>query len=141
MTRGEPPKPLHDQVPAHAPEHLSQTSAKCRAPGGQPCSRVRHRCPLDSAGHLDAEGWHKARDRCRVRRIWNGEPVRHGRLVHRAGGANGATWIVDYDDRTTADDEAGYRLDAHRFVEGEYVSIRDDAGELHTFVVNHVGKT
>ena len=62
-------------------------------------------------------------------------------FVHRAGGANGATWIVDYDDRTTADDEAGYRLDAHRFVEGEYVSIRDDAGELHTFVVNHVGKT
>ena len=66
--------------------------------------------------------------------------MRHGELVHRPGGANGATWIVDYDDRTSADDEAGYRFDAHRFVESEYVSIWDDAGELHTFVVKHVGK-
>jgi hypothetical protein len=96
--------------------------------------------PLDPSGHLDAESWRKARDRCRVRRIWDGEPVRHGRLVHRAGGADGATWIIDYDDRTTTDDEAGYRLSSHRFVEGEYVSIRDDDGKLHTFVVTHIGR-
>ena len=109
-------------------------------PEGSPAHGYDIVAPLDPAGHLDAEGWHKARDRCRVRRIWNGEPVRHGRLVHRAGGADGATCIFDYDDRTITDDESGYRLDAHRFVEGEYVSIRDDAGELHTFVVKHVGK-
>ena len=47
--------------------------------------------PLDASGHLDVEGWRKSRDHCRVRRIWAGEPVRHGRLVHRAGGADGAT--------------------------------------------------
>ena len=69
---------------------------------------------------------------------------RRARAPRKAGPtrrrADGATWIFDYDDRTITDDEAGYRLDAHRFVEGEYVSIRDDAGELHTFVVKHVGK-
>ncbi len=95
--------------------------------------------PLDSAGHLDPESWRKARDRCRVRRLRAGEPARHGRLVHRAGGAHGATWVIDYDDRTSADDEAGYRLDTHRFVEGEYVSIRDDGGALQTFAVTYVG--
>lgn len=86
---------------------------------------------------LDAEEWRDARDRCRVRRLWAGELDRHGRLVHRAGGAR---WIIDYDDRSTADDEAGYRLDTHRFVKGEYVSIRDDDGELHTFLVTDVGQ-
>src|SRR5215204_3576641 len=75
--------------------------------------------PLDETGHLAAESWREARDRCRVRRIWVGEPVRHGLLVHRAGGLDGATWIINYDDQTTADDEAGYRLNAHRFIEGE----------------------
>jgi hypothetical protein len=95
--------------------------------------------PLDPSGRLDAEGWRENRDRCRVRRIWGSEPVRHGRLVHRAGGAEGATWLIDYDDRTEDDDEAGYRLGSHRFVEGEYVSIRDDEGRLHTFSVKRVG--
>ena len=30
---------------------------------------------------------------------------------------------------------SGYRFGAHAFAPGEYVSIRDDAGELHTFRV------
>ena len=33
------------------------------------------------------------------------------------------------------DDEAGYRFAAHAFVPGEYVSIRDEDGEMHTFQV------
>ena len=79
-------------------------------PEGSPLHGYDIVAPLDTAGHLDAEGWHKARDRCRVRRIWNGEPVRHGRLVHRAGGADGATWIFDYDDRTITDDDLALTL-------------------------------
>ena len=35
----------------------------------------------------------------------------------------------------TVDDEAGYRLGDRAFAPGEYVSIRDDDGELHTFTV------
>jgi len=96
--------------------------------------------PLDPSGHLDAAAWRQTRDRCRVRRIWPGEPDRHGRLIYRAGGQDGATWVIDYDDASSTDDEAGYRLDAHRFIEGEYVSIRDDEGDLHTFKVTHVGR-
>ena len=67
--------------------------------------------------------------------IWAGEPDRQGWLVHRAGGSGGATWLIDYDRDTQADDETGYRLGAHRFQLDEYVSIRDDDGDLHTFKV------
>ena len=109
-------------------------------PEGSPVHGYDIVAPLDPAGHLDAEGWHKARATDAASGGYGTASPCAMELVHRAGGANGATWIVDYDDRTAADDEAGYRLDAHRFVEGEYVSIRDDAGELHTFVVKQVGK-
>jgi hypothetical protein len=34
---------------------------------------------------------------------------------------------------TTEDDEAGNRFGAHAFSPGEYVSIRGDERELHTF--------
>ncbi|ACA17976.1 conserved hypothetical protein [Methylobacterium sp. 4-46] len=95
--------------------------------------------PLDADGHLDAAQWQARRDHCRVRRFWTGEPDRHGRLIHRAGGSGGATWLIDYDDRSTQDDEPGYRLGSHRFVEGEYVSLRDaETEELHTFRVARV---
>lgn len=98
--------------------------------------------PLAPDGRLDAALWHETRDHCRVRRFWTGEPDRHGRLVHRAGGEGGATWLIDYDDRTQEDDEPGYRLGTHAFVEGEYVSIRE-AGDkkYHTFLVSRVSGT
>lgn len=104
-----------------------------------PEGSVRHGyevvAPLGSDGRLDAHAWSAARDRCRVRRFWNEEGERHGRLIHRAGGPGGGTWLIDYDDRSQADDEPGYRLNTHRFAEGEYVSIRDSEGALHTFRV------
>jgi hypothetical protein len=94
--------------------------------------------PLDATGHLDQVAWAQARDHCRVRRFWAGEPDRHGRLIHRSGGAGGATWLVDYDDRSSDDDETAYRLSTHVFAAGEYVSIRDQDGEVHTFAVKNV---
>jgi hypothetical protein len=89
--------------------------------------------PLDADGRLDPAEWRSRRRSCRVRRFWAGEPARQGRLIHRPGGAGGATWLIDYNDATDADDEAGYRLGTHRFVPGEYVSVRDEDGEMHTF--------
>jgi hypothetical protein len=53
----------------------------------------------------------------------------------QAGGPEHAQWVFDYDDAAEYDDESGYRFGAHAFAPGEYVSIRDDAGELHTFRV------
>ena len=84
------PKLLHDQVPTMLQNISLRLARSAEHPEGSPAHGYDIVAPLDPAGHLDAEGWHKARDRCRVRRIWNGEPVRHGRLVHRAGGADGA---------------------------------------------------
>jgi hypothetical protein len=94
--------------------------------------------PLDSNGHIDPQLWQQHRDHCRVRRFWNDEPEEIGRLVHKPGGAEHARWVFDYDPKATDDDEAGYRFGAHAFMPGEYVSIRDEDGELHTFQVASV---
>jgi len=87
--------------------------------------------PLDADGRLDAEGWRQNRDRTRVKRVWAEEEEDVGHLVHRPGGSWGFTYDIDGDEG----DEAGYRLGSHRFVPGEYVSVRDEDGEMHTFVV------
>jgi hypothetical protein len=113
--------------------------ARCREyPDGSQRHGYEITAPLDASGLLDAQEWRDTREQCRVRRFWAGEPDRHGWLVHRAGGSGGATWLIDYDRDTQADDETGYRLGAHRFQLDEYVSIRDDDGDLHTFKVAQV---
>jgi|HigsolmetaAR203D_1030402.scaffolds.fasta_scaffold01988_1 hypothetical protein len=91
--------------------------------------------PLDADNRLDVETWRKHREACRVRRFWAGERTELGHLVHRAGGRGGSTWVFDYDAAAEDDDEAGFRLGDHVWVPGEYVSIRDDDGEMHTFRV------
>jgi hypothetical protein len=90
--------------------------------------------PLDDTGHIDAALWRKYRDHCRVRRFWEGEEE-VGKLVYRARGKEHSRWVFDYDDTAEEDDEAGYRFAAHAFAPGEYVSIRDEDGEMHTFQV------
>jgi hypothetical protein len=91
--------------------------------------------PLDGSGHIDPQLWQKYREHCGVRRFWDGDDEQVGRLVHKPGGAEHARWVFDYDTSTTEDDEAGYRFGAHAFSPGEYVSIRGDEGEQHTFRV------
>lgn len=100
-----------------------------------PAGSARHGyefvAPLDETGHIDAEAWRKVRDKCRVRRFWGDEAEDLGHLVHRPGGSWAFRWDISGDD----DDEAGYRFGAHAFAVGEYVSIRDEDGELNTFTV------
>lgn len=91
--------------------------------------------PIDTKGHIDLELWRKHRDHCRVRRFWNGEPEQVGRLLHKAGGAEHARWVFDYDESRADDDEAGYRFGGHTFTPGEYVSIIEDDGDVRTFRV------
>lgn len=91
--------------------------------------------PLTPEGRLDAAAWAAHRTVCSARRFWEGESDETGHLVHKAGGARGATWIFDYDGAAEDDDEAGYRFGDHAFQIGEYVSIRDEDGAMHTFVV------
>lgn len=91
--------------------------------------------PLDGQGRLDQAEWARQRTHCRVRRFWPNEADRQGVLVHRPGGAGGATWMIDYNQDRPGDEEAGYRLNQHRFVEGEYVTIQDEDEKPHTFEV------
>jgi hypothetical protein len=90
--------------------------------------------PLDATGHIDPTLWRANREHCGVRRFWGGEE-QVGKLVHRPGGKEHSRWVFDYDDTAEADDEAGYRFAAHAFTPGEYVSIRDEDGDMHTFQV------
>jgi len=94
--------------------------------------------PLDGKGQIDPSLWQKYRQYCGVRRFWDGEDQQIGHLVHKPGGAEHARWVFDYDLDRTDDDEPGYRFGSHAFSPGEYVSIRDDEGELHTFQVKSV---
>ncbi|HVX91674.1 MAG TPA: hypothetical protein VG985_00485 [Xanthobacteraceae bacterium] len=90
--------------------------------------------PLDADGHIDPQLWQKHRAHCGVRRFW-GDEEEIGRLVHKSGSKEGARWIFDYDQKAETDDEAGYRFGAHAFRPGEYVSIQDEDGEMHTLQV------
>src|SRR4051794_38579517 len=75
---------------------VTLTLARCpEHPDGSSGRGYQIIAPLGPDGHLDVALWHETRDHCRVRRFWTGEPDCHGRLVHRAGGQGGATWLID----------------------------------------------
>ncbi len=100
-------------------------------PGGSDRHYYRFTAPLDADGHLDPAGWKKHRAMCRVVRSWGDEEEDIGHLVHRPGGSWGFTYDIEGDEG----DEGGFKLSTHRFVPGEYVSIRDDDGQMNTFRV------
>lgn len=94
--------------------------------------------PLDGDGRLVAAEWRSERDRCRVRRFWADAEDEVGRLVRTRGGR----WVFDYDPNSADDDEPGFKLDKHRFVPGEYISITEHDGVQRTFrVVSVSGQT
>lgn len=104
-------------------------------PGGSENHGYEFVAPLDQDNKIDSALWKKHRDHCRVRRFWEGEADEIGFVSHKPGAREGARWVFDYDKAAENDDEAGYRFGAHAFVPGEYVSIRDEDGEMHTFQV------
>lgn len=99
-------------------------------PNGSARHGYRFTAPLDGDGHLDPEGWRTHKEHCRVVRFWGDEEHDLGHLVH-----HGTGWGFHYDLGGDEGDEAGFKLGSHRFVPGEYVSIRDDDDETHTFQV------
>jgi hypothetical protein len=120
------------------PHHFKRIRLNLARSKEFPTGSARHGyefvAPLDGSGHIDAEEWRKHRNHCRVRRFW-GDEEEIGQLVHKPGGKEHARWIFDYDQTAEDDDEAGYRFGTHAFRPGEYVSIRDELGEMHTFQV------
>jgi len=91
--------------------------------------------PLAEDGRISQGGWKDLRGRCRVRRFWSGEPDEVGHLIRKPGGS----WAFHYDLLgDPEDDEAGYRFGDHRFIPGEYVSIKEHDDALRTFKVTMV---
>src|SRR4051794_34610397 len=87
--------------------------------------------PLDENGKIDAEGWKAHRGECFVRRFWGDEPDLRGLLVHRPGGRKGANWVFELGDDLD-EEEPGFRFADHAFRPGEYVSLREQDGDLVT---------
>ncbi|MCA0407078.1 MAG: hypothetical protein LCH39_13120 [Proteobacteria bacterium] len=107
-------------------------------PNGSAAHGYEFIAPLDESAHLDAAGWKANKAACTVRRFWGDEEEEKGHLVHRGGATKGGSWAFVYDLSAQEDDEAGYRFGAHSFNPGEYVSIKDEDDEMHTFVVAYV---
>lgn len=129
----------HPMTKAAAERLLRHVHLELARDPEHPVGSSRHRyefvAPLDKHGHIVAEAWRMLRDRCRVRRIGGDGPVEVGHLVHKPGGS----WAFHYDIHgDPAHDEGGYRFDTHTFVPGEYVSIREQDGDMHTFLVKAV---
>ena len=122
----------------HALKHIRLQLARSKEfPDGSAQHGYDLVAPLNKEGHIDPEVWRKHRDSCRVRRFWDNEDDAVGHLVHKPGGPEHAQWMFEYNG-AAADEEAGYRFGAHAFAPGEYVSITDADGELHTFMVTSV---
>jgi hypothetical protein len=105
-------------------------------PGGDDDHGYDIVAPLGPAGKIDVETFKAHRDTCRVRRFRPDEDDAVGKLVHGPGGR----WSFEYDDSRTDDDEVAFRLGDETFAVGEYISIREDDGEMHTFVVAQVNE-
>ena len=91
--------------------------------------------PINDDGHISVEDWKRERERCRVKRFWEGEKDEVGHIIRKPGGS----WAFHYDIHGSQEaDEGGYRFDQHTFKPGEYVSIREHDGELRTFKVMSV---
>lgn len=84
--------------------------------------------PLGDDARIDAASWREHRAATRIRRFRPGEADLVGVLARKPGGS----WYFDYasGDR---DDEPGFRFGDETFVPGEYVSIRENDGTMHTF--------
>lgn len=92
--------------------------------------------PLTGDGHIDGDLARAHKVKCRVRRFRPGEEDAIGVLVHGPGGR----WFIDYNADNNDDNEPGFRFEEERFTIGEYVSIREDDGVMHTFQVMRVAE-
>jgi hypothetical protein len=105
-----------------------------------PDGSIRHGyefvAPLTAEGRIDLEAWKAHRGECFAHRFWGDDPEQRGLLVHRAGGRGGSTWGFELGAGAKLDaEDDGFRFADHAFVPGEYVSIREEEGDLVTFRV------
>ena len=99
-------------------------------PEGAPNRGYEIKAPLTADGHFNEEAWRAAKDKCVVRRFWQGEPDEHGKLIH----TRHRTWAISYEPGED-DDEPLFSLATHKIVPGEYISIREQDGDTLTFAI------
>lgn len=124
------------------PEPFRHISLELARETGNPHGDAEHGydfvAPLTGDHRIDAAQVKGANaNLCRVRRFRPGEPDSIGLLRHGPGGR----WFIDYDAESNTDDETGFRFGDEKFEVGEYVSIREDDGEAHTFRVVRVDRS
>jgi hypothetical protein len=129
-----------------APGHVALRKVVLNAARSKefPEGSIRHGydfiAPLTGDGHIDLEAWREHRGECFAHRFWGGEPSMRGLLVHRAGGLGGSTWAFEWKAGSKDEqEEEGFRFGDHAFRVGEYVSVREEEGQLLTFRVVSVG--
>jgi len=104
-------------------------------PNGSPDRGYEFAAPLDTVGYINAKEWKKNKAACRVWRFWKNEDSEVGHLVQKLSGQ----WAFHYDIHGAADDdETGYRFASHKFIPGEYISIREHDDQMRTFRVTSV---
>ncbi|HYM30915.1 MAG TPA: hypothetical protein VEU47_06435 [Candidatus Cybelea sp.] len=84
--------------------------------------------PLQANGKLDHDYWLAHRQGNTFRRFWGDEDEQSGELRH-----DGRGWMLSFGQH--GDNEMIYKADAHRFAEGEYISIKERDGHTRTFRV------
>lgn len=92
--------------------------------------------PIDTQGHLDVDAWKTSKRDCTVLRFHpDKDECADGWLTHR-----GSHWFFHYDEDHEGPDEPLHRLDDHRFVTGEYVTIRHLGEDPLTYIVTEVAQ-
>lgn len=113
---------------------ISLELARCAEyPNGNSQSGYVFRAPLDNKGRFNRFAWAAWKEFCTVKRIETGEEVEAGLLILNQQGK----WVFSYAPGEE-DDETLFRLNDHRFVPGEYVSITEHDGMQRTFRVKAV---
>ncbi len=92
--------------------------------------------PLLADGTIDVELAAKYSENCRVRRFRRNEKDKVGKLLQNPDGS----FYIDYDETRNDDDEKTFNFEFEHFVRGEYVSIKEDDGIMHPFLVMNVSE-
>lgn len=109
--------------------------ARCREfPEGSTLRGYEFVVPLRDDGTLDVPACEDQPQRCRIRRFWPGEDDEAGHLVHQGD----HRWVIRLDGAgggaaEEAEEEPIFRLDSHRIVEGQYLTIREHEEVDRTF--------
>jgi len=105
--------------------------ARCHEfPEGSALHGYEMHLPIRADGKIDHEAWPKYKYNSDFCRFWGGEEE-HGRIKHGPKG-----WTLAF--VGTDPEEVIFRGDTHRFMTGEYVSIRERDGVTRTFRVTSV---